>query len=266
VLQLPISDPGLTMRVTFDSQPTPGGANDDYVLVNPDWAVVLDGATALRPDANGCIHDVPWLVRQLAAGLTRALTANRQVPLTDALAEAIIATRGAHESTCDLTNPDSPSSTATILRQRGATLDYLVLGDSPLLLERGREVEAIVDDRMARLDDYSYEAVIKAQNMPDGYYVASTLPDAAYEALHSSIPSADVTAAALLSDGASRLADLYHDLTWRGLFDLLRSAGPTSLISRTRNTEYARGEVNDGRNRKRHDDATAVLLDLGSAS
>lgn len=68
-----------------------------------------------------------------------------------------------------------------------------------------RESRLITDDRMAHLPDYSYAAVIAAQNTPGGYYVASTLPDSAYQAVHGSIPASSVRTAALLSDGASRL-------------------------------------------------------------
>lgn len=65
---------------------------------------MLDGATALRQDANGCIHDVPWFVRQLAAGLARLLiSVHDQVHLTDALAAAIAATRNVHELPRELT-------------------------------------------------------------------------------------------------------------------------------------------------------------------
>jgi hypothetical protein len=248
------------MRITMDSQATPGRPNDDYAVLGLDWVVVLDGATALRPNDNGCIHDVPWVVHNLAGHLSRTLTISLDVPLADALAESITLTRTAHEATCDLSNPDSPSATVTILRRGEDLLDYLVLGDSPLLLSRGGEVEVIVDDRMANLADYSYEAVIAAQNTPGGYYVASTLPEAAYESIRDSTVAATVEAAALLTDGASRLADIFKRLSWNDLFRVLSTEGPSRVIERTRQAELDGVDVDDGRTRKRHDDATAVLI------
>ncbi|WP_071812854.1 protein phosphatase 2C domain-containing protein [Lentzea guizhouensis] len=248
------------MRATMDSQPTPGRASDDYAMVGLNWAVVLDGATALKPADNGCIHGVPWVVRRIAGHLAQALTLAPQVRLDEALAEAIERTCSAHRNTCDLSNPDSPSSTVTILRRRTDELDYLVLGDSPLLLRRDGRVEAILDERMANLTDYSYDAVIAVQNTPDGYYVANTMPEAAFQSVLGTVSADAVDSAALLSDGASRLVDVFGDLSWEQLFSVLVEEGPADLIARTRQAERAGAEASDGRTRKHHDDATAVLV------
>jgi hypothetical protein len=249
------------MRFSIASEPTPGRVNEDYAIVGQDWAAVLDGATAVKPDRNGCIHDVPWFVRQLVGGLTGTLVARSDIPLTDALAAAISSAMAAHESTCDLANPDSPSSTVTILRRRGVYLDYLVLGDSPLLLDHGGGVQSITDDRMANLSDYSYSAVIAAQNSPGGYYVASTLPEAAHQALHGSISASDVAGAALLTDGASRLVEFFDVWDWQDLFRSLREKGPADVIARTRRAESERIGRDDGRLRKHHDDASIILIE-----
>ncbi|MFD9734317.1 protein phosphatase 2C domain-containing protein [Umezawaea sp. NPDC059074] len=251
------------MRAVVESQATPGRKNDDYAAVGLGWAVVLDGATALRPAENGCIHNVPWVVRQLAGNLAQLLTLAPEIALTDALAESITRTCSAHDKTCDLSNPDSPSSTVTILRNQGDVLDYLVLGDSPLLISRSGNVEPILDERMANLNDYSYEAVIAVQNTPGGYYVANTMPDAAYQAVCGSLPAMEVTSAALLSDGASRLVDAFGMLSWEELFRILSDEGPRSLIAQTRKAEIQGFSSGDGRKRKHHDDATAVFVDLG---
>ncbi len=250
------------MRAEVESQATPGRKNDDYAAVGLGWAVVLDGATALRPAENGCIHNVPWMVHQLAGNLAQFLTIAPDVALTDALAESITRTCTAHEKTCDLSNPDSPSSTVTILRSRGDVLDYLVLGDSPLLVSRAGKIEPILDERMANLNDYSYEAVIAAQNTPRGYYVANTMPDAAYQAVCGSLLAAEIDSAVLLTDGASRLVDAFQLLSWEDLFRVVSDDGPRSLISQTRKVERDGATSSDGRNRKHHDDATVVFVDL----
>src|SRR3954465_6914734 len=143
------------MRAAIESQATPGRVSDDYAAVGLGWAFVLDGAPALKPAEIGCIHGVPWVVHRLAGNLARLLAIEPNVGLADALAESITRTCAAHEKTCDLSNPDSPSSTVTVLRSREDVLDYLVLGDSPLLISRAGKVEPILDERMAKLDDYS---------------------------------------------------------------------------------------------------------------
>jgi hypothetical protein len=247
------------MRFSSASEPAPGHINEDCALIGPSWAAVIDGATAPEHLDSGCIHDVPWLVRHLAGDLARTLTTSPEVPLTDAVAGAITATMQAHESTCDLTNPDSPSATISILREKAGQLEYLALADSPLVLDIAGTVTAITDDRTAHLKDYSYAGVRAVRNQPGGFFVASTSPAAAYEAVTGSVDATQVRRAALLTDGASRLADYFHDLTWADLLDLLDSSGPTALIARTRHRELAPAPT-DGRRRKPHDDATAILV------
>lgn len=58
------------MQICQVSCARPGGVNKDYACTGTDWAVVLDGATPVAGACTGCIHDVLWLVRQLAAALT----------------------------------------------------------------------------------------------------------------------------------------------------------------------------------------------------
>jgi hypothetical protein len=252
------------MHVTLATEPTPGRPNEDCAIVGPTWAAVLDGATAPTHLVSGCIHDVCWLVRHLAGELSRTLTLDPAVPLPDALAEAIAATCKAHETTCDLTNRDSPSSTVSIVRFRGDQLDYLTLADSPILLDLNGDITVITDDRTAHLSDYSYAGVTAARNTPDGFYVAGILPDAAYQALSGSVAAADVNRAALLTDGASRLVDYFNRMTWTELLTLLDTAGPKELIDQTRTVELLGGGPADGRRRKPHDDATAVLVRLAA--
>jgi len=57
------------MQVTSASEAGGKRPNEDYAVTGPGWAVVLDGATAPAGIDSGCIHDVRWLVRQLAAGV-----------------------------------------------------------------------------------------------------------------------------------------------------------------------------------------------------
>jgi hypothetical protein len=187
------------VQIIAATEPTPGQVNEDFVITGPIWALVLDGATT-HPDVNtGCIHGVPWFVRHLATEFALLLTNSPARALDDTLADAITATRHLHEHTCDLTNPDSPSATVAAIHARDGQLDYLTLADSPLIVDLDGRVDAITDDRTARLSDYSIEGVRAARNTPDGFYVASTLPDAAYHAVRGSLPTAGLRRAALLS-------------------------------------------------------------------
>ncbi len=249
------------MQVVYATDAPRGQVNEDFLVTGPSWAVVLDGATKHPEVDTGCVHSVAWLVQRLGVALADRLTTSPNLPLADLLAEAIAATCRLHERTCDLSNPDSPSTTVVMARRRNDHLDYLTLADSPLVVEDDGEVRAITDDRTAHLPDYSPAGVRAARNSPDGFYVASTMPDAAHQAIHGSLPIAGISRAALLTDGAARLVERFHQLNWPDLLDLLSAQGPDELIRRTRCAEDAEDEIERATRRgKRHDDATAVLM------
>ncbi|MCH7230562.1 protein phosphatase 2C domain-containing protein [Glycomyces sp. L485] len=240
--------------------------NEDYFLASNSWAVVLDGVTRYPDD--GCVHDVPWYVARLGAALASALATGPA--LREALARGIEVVADAHRATCDLENPVSPAATVAIARFAEDRFEWLVLGDCAIAWRRpGRPVEARSDDRLARLADpprpivvgglrrYSIEYVARVRNRPGGFWVASTDPDAADQALTGTEPFAGLEAAALLSDGLTRLVERYGR-TWTQLLDLGLSQGPASLIATVRAAE--RSDRRFGDLAKRHDDATAVLL------
>ena len=246
------------MQATYASESAPGRVNDDYAVCGPDWAIVLDGATAPAGIDSGCIHGVPWLVRHLAASLSHSLTVSRS-PLTGILAEAIDDTRNAHADTCDLANPDSPSATVSIVRVTGGDLDYLTLGDSPIAVwDPPGDIQVFIDDRAAHLPGgrpYTYELVRSLRNKPGGFWIASTEPEAASKAVTGTAGIHHDSEIALFTDGVTRLVDFY-DYTWDRLFAQLRAGTPQALISAVRAIERERGTPHG----KRHDDATVVHI------
>ncbi|WP_285699357.1 protein phosphatase 2C domain-containing protein [Actinomadura sp. NBRC 104412] len=235
--------------------------NEDFAVAGPGWAVVLDGATPRPGVDSGCVHGPGWLVRRLGGELAGRLALQGREPLADVLAESIKATSEAHARTCDLDNPDSPSTTVAMLRWGDDAVEWLALADSPLLLDVGAEVRVIQDDRVNKLPSYTTEAVRAARNSPGGFWVASTRPEAADQALTGQTQG--VRRAALLSDGAARLVERFGLMTWAELLDLVDDEGPRELIRRTRRAE--REQRVEGVRGKRFDDATALLVRFGEA-
>jgi hypothetical protein len=138
-----------------------------------------------------------------------------------------------------------------------ATSTNVTLADSPLIVDIDGQVRAITDDRTTHLTDYSPEGARAARNTPDGFYVASTMPDAAFKAIRGTLPSLRVRRAALLSDGAARLVDRFRLVDWHELLDLLDADGPGELIR----AELAETDAERATRRgKQHDDATAVRM------
>jgi hypothetical protein len=247
------------MQITHASASAPGMDNEDYTAAGADWAIVLDGATKHPNVDSGCIHNVIWLVRHLAATVTSRLVLADNSSLADVLAAAIKDTASAHADTCDLANPDSPSSTISIIRVRGNVLDYLTLGDSPIVLwHKDETFTPIDDDRTSHLPGgrpYTIELVRAHRNKTGGFWVASTNPDAAYQAITGTVPLADITEAGMFTDGITRLLDWYG-YTWPVIFSMLRTGGPASLIQLVRGAEREQPHPWA----KKHDDATAVYM------
>ncbi|MFF5260846.1 hypothetical protein ACFY4C_18050 [Actinomadura viridis] len=167
----------------------------------------------------------------------------------------------------------------TIARRQGGTLNHLVLADSVLVLNRPGGELVISDDRLAIISKAlrtsmdalptgstehttalrSYvDSLASYRNQPGGFWVASTDPEAAGEALTGSALLQDLDEIALLSDGASRLVDRFGLLTWSDLLDLLRHNGPETLLAQTRAAEQDDPEGRRWPRSKTHDDAPAV--------
>ncbi|MFG2227924.1 hypothetical protein [Streptomyces sp. NPDC048644] len=273
------------MQVATASAQGVGAANEDTVFVSPTGVVVLDGLSAPKDLPMGCVHGTPWFVRQLGTHLINLIGDNAN-PLIEALRTAIAQVNDLHRDTCALEQEAVPASTVVMIRERGDALDYLVLSDNVLLLDLGDEgVQTIADKRVEEVAGEEMHAALQGptgtpdhaarvsalvsvqrrlRNRPGGYWVASTDPSAADEAITGSVGIAEVRQAALMTDGASRLVDSFGALTWRQLLDLLRTEGPAALISRTRDAEHADPVGERWPRFKQSDDATAayVRLDL----
>jgi hypothetical protein len=271
------------MRVLLASEP--GAAerpNEDFAAAIPGAVVLLDGAGYVPDSATGCVHGVAWYARTLG-GLLAAGACDDRVPLPDLLARGIEQVNRMHAGTCDLRHPATPSATVIVARQRGGTLEYLVLCDSVLLLlRRAGELSAVTDTQLAETQARlrpaadlpagtpEYEAAWRAygqrleaaRNQPGGFWVAAADPGAAEHAVTGAEPLAVLSAVALLSDGASRLADLFCLANWAELGAILTGEGPAGLIRRVRAAEandprgerWPRGKIND--------DTTAVLWEM----
>lgn len=98
------------------------------------------------------------------------------------------------------------------------------------------------------------------RNRTDGFWVASSSPEAAKEAITSTIEASAIRIAILLSDGASRLTDRFGLASWQELTAIVNSAGPEALIGRVRDAENSDPEGHRWPRGKSHDDATAAII------
>ncbi|SCL14347.1 hypothetical protein GA0070624_0394 [Micromonospora rhizosphaerae] len=276
------------MRVRSASVPAPGRLeNEDVVFRFGPLVGVLDGATVPEGFDTGCVHGPAWYVRHLAARIGLAVAARPAATLMSSLAAAILAVRADHGLGCDLDHPGTPSATVCLLREGGEQVDYLVLCDSPLVLDVGGQVSVVSDDRLevamaelrrtaAGLPGGEVDPVTRFRqavmvqrermNKTHGYWAAATDPDAAYHALTGTLPLRGPGAlrrAALLSDGASCAVEQFGLFDWAGLLDVTAAEGPEGLIGRVRAAE--RDHPDRLRRRKRTDDASVVFCEFDPA-
>jgi hypothetical protein len=274
------------MEVRLASQAAPGRViNEDYALALPRLAGVFDGVSIPSGLATGCVHGPAWYVRRLATRLGQAYVEASGAALTDLLARSIERVNADHEVSCDLSHPATPACTVSLVRSMNGQLDYLVLCDSPIVVDQGQKVTVINDVRFGtavaqlRAEALNGQSAIgstdhalrvrqaavrrmERTNQSDGYWIAASNPQAAYEAVTGSRPLVGVDRvrrAALLTDGASCAVEEFNLFHWRELLDVMTIHGPQELIRRVRRAELADRHGHAQPRYKRHDDATAVL-------
>jgi Protein phosphatase 2C len=263
--------------------------SEDFVAVTPDVVVLLDGAGIPAGVESGCIHGVAWFVRHLGTQLIELLTLEPDRSLTEALEQAIRNVTAMHGDTCDLEHLGTPSATVAMLREQDDTVDYLVLADSSIILELTTDEQLLVvtDDREAhaakahrqalhaqptgtvlqkqRLADLATE-LQHYRNRPGGFWVASNDPEAARQGLTGTVHRPNVRRAAVMSDGATRIADRFHLLTWQEALDLMERQGPAELIQAVREAERLDPDGQRWPRGKRHDDATVAFIGFQGSS
>ncbi|MEV6159027.1 integrase [Nonomuraea sp. NPDC052129] len=247
-------------------------ANEDFTGAVPTAAVLVDGAGIPGGEAT-CRHGVAWYAGRLGANLL-SLVGDRGLPAL--LAEAIEQVTDEHRHTCDIANPISPSAAVAVLRLSGGLLEYLVLGDAFLVLDRADDAPLVVSDPREVIISRSYEPALEAaakgsedyhrvlrdlranRNQPGGFWVAKDDPRAADEAITGSCPISELNGAVLLSNGASRIVDPFQLADWPGVMAVLASSGAADIIHRVRQAET--------RHAVAADDATITYCtDLGQA-
>ena len=255
------------------TSPGHGRPNEDFAGAVPGAVVLLDGA-GIPHNEHLCHHGTAWYSHTLGATLLGRLSRVEGSDLATALAESIEQVADEHRATCDIADPSSPQATVAMLRSEEGRVDYLVLADSYIVIDRTEGPQVVTDPRELAVRDEctaplsglapgtpdyqrALPAVIDAfrarRNQAGGYWIAKDDPEAAAQAVTGSVPLDGLTGAALLSNGASRIVDPYRLAEWPAVLDLLRTGGPEEILRRVREAE------SDGRS---PDDATVAYAAL----
>lgn len=253
---------GIHARLATDPG-KPTTPNEDWAGAATSTVVVLDGVTVPTDLGTGCTHGTPWYVHNLGTHLLAAADTELDTPLPGLLARAITAVAELHRDTCDLAHIGSPSAAVAILRDTGTALDYLILADVSIVLEGQDGISVLTDTRVEETRKQLGGGMIgqhrsRFRNKPGGYWVAEASPAAADHALTGTLARDRVHRAAVLTDGAASIVDLYQVMDWPTALDLMDSNGPEALIERVRQTERGDPEMRRWPRFKPGDDATAV--------
>jgi hypothetical protein len=253
--------------------------NEDFPGALPDCAVLLDGAGGPAEMPSGCVHGTAWYVRQLGARLLAWMGSRPGQPLTDMLASGIAEVAALHAGSCDLSAPGTPSTTVVMARLHPDAVEYLVLGDSTLVIDRDggppwvctdqriEEVAAAEHAAMDALPTGSPEHFAarvtyvarqrELRNRPGGYWITSTDPAVATQAVTGFEPTGRLRSVTLLSDGATRFTEFGLG-SWRDLLGLLGREGIGAVFGRIRAAETGDPAGARWPRAKRHDDAAIV--------
>lgn len=218
------------VHVEYAQLPPPEDSAD-RIFITDNAVIVLDGATAFVP--------VPVSAQTYADDLGRRLADQLHtcpdLDLCEALARAIRQTT----ENLGLRTSESPSSAVSILRERTTEYDVLLLGDTGVFWGSNCETSRLIDDRLSHVgasqrseyrsrlregngfDDHHRESLRalqteqrKYRNVDGGYWIAETDPAAAYNALVTTIPRAQLAWAVLATDGAADLVEHQGRTAW----------------------------------------------------
>lgn len=268
------------MRADIATEPGKlGRDNEDWVGATPIVLVLLDGLSTTPGADSPCHHGTSWFVHHLGSLLlSTAGDSNRN--LRTSLAIAIRDVAGLHPE-CEGNIDGAPSATVAILRIRtDGMADYLILADARIVIETASGIRVITDERVEQVAKEQKAAVLQERigteghrravaeliatqkplrNHPDGYWIAAGDSVAARHAVTGTLPAESLRRAVLMSDGASRIVDVFEELTWKEAMDVVDSRGPQELIRRVREIEATDPEGRRWPRYKAGDDATVAF-------
>ncbi|MFC9325890.1 integrase [Kitasatospora sp. NPDC057015] len=269
------------MHVQLAGEPQePGRESEDFAVASPEALVLLDGSSSPEAMGSGCRHGTPWFVRRLGVHLLARLTDRPDRSIAECLADAIAETAALHGGRCDLAHHNTPAAMVVAARRHGRSLEYLVLGDSLLVLQYRDGPPRVIGDNQrfpggeelrrqiwttvpgsAEREELHLRyamAVRAARNTGNGPWIAAASPKAAAHAETGFVPLAELRALAAVSDGASRFTERFGLGSWSDALRLLDESGPAELIAQVREVERADARCERWPRGKAHDDASAL--------
>lgn len=270
----------VTDAATLSRDPKEPTKNQDSYAHGPGWAAVADGASSWGPRRE---HDGGWYSQRLTDALARELNAAPTGPggeeTFELVARAITEAGSAHNAA----DGPCPFSTLSLLRWDDQELESYTLGDSYTVVFRDGEPDddpwLYVDRRMEvasadvinrfrerLIDGHGYDdehhelllefqaTVVAARNTEGGFWTASDNPDAARRGYLHTLPTSEVRAVLLASDGVVDMDDS------KPVWARFLAPSAAASLERVYSEEAADPDGQKYPRSKRHDDKTLIKL------
>ncbi|TAJ72705.1 MAG: hypothetical protein EPO51_08000 [Phenylobacterium sp.] len=248
---------------------------------------VLDGATGVAPSPylDGA-SDAAWFSREISGRFEEAFSVALSTPA--AVLRGVHATAEAARTMCDIGKVPAfelPSASLVVAREVGSRLELTNLGDS-VIVWRGaggpanrfgwselggfedalhRVLDAALADGLPRAVGVERARALarenrKLMNRPDGYWILDLSGAGVSQAQIEACPAPAPVDVLLMTDGFSRLVEVYGAYDWDGLMDRALENGLEPLYDELRGIEAADEACSRFQRFKARDDATAVML------
>lgn len=269
-------------RIIAATRPGVGSHNQDRYLIGPRYAAVFDGATDFALDGDpGRVRDGGWYAQVLSQAIQHHLDTGPH----QALAKVVETALTDMVNQLNLSAENCPSSTISLARWDEEQIELYLLGDSGVLLQGvdgstnyysdtrlsaiGPEQRDAYKNHIAGGGGYTeahkanlialQAAQRQARNTDGGYWIASADPQAARHGITHHLDIANVSALALMSDGASSSVLTYHQPDTWAAFLTQACRDPDALLTEIHHTETTDPTGVRWPRSKPHDDKTLVI-------
>ncbi|MBQ8844812.1 MAG: protein phosphatase 2C domain-containing protein [Clostridia bacterium] len=234
--------------------------NEDFGYVCEDFGFIVDGATSVSNIiVTNEVSDAKWFSHKLGGYLKEALK-DTQRDLKDIVKDAIVYVDSEFTKFYRASMVETkPSSTIAIFRKNNGLLEYLVLGDSPLLVKYkdGQIRELIANEQLIVFERENIKKLVEIANQREisviearpfvneallqqrlkmnkegGYYIIADDVNAVDHALCGTIRLDVIQSVMGMSDGFSQLYDVFEKYTKKQLFKEVENGKPFEELYR----------------------------------
>ena len=266
-----------------------GRVNEDVHRVGGAAAWVIDGATGVTPAVLGGMSDAAWYAQTLDQALAAAIDEHADAETPRIAAEAIRSIRRRYAAAIGAGASETypPSAAFAMVRAIAGGIEASALGDCAVVYRHASgDVRRFTSRSIAHIEAATLDILKAAQeahpaaasdeilemmkphirrnrklmNTPDGYWILSIHEAAAAHIAIETLAAAPNSPLLLMSDGFSRLIDIFGVVDETGLYEAVLKEGPDVLAGRLRSLEAADADCRRFARMKTSDDATCIVV------